>query len=164
MKSTKDLLLILASICFLMILGAAMYEHLGVVPRWSAALPASLAMFQGEYGITPQYFWIPIHPVTILLMIGALITNWNTARRKNILTVLIGYVIILIITYVYFVPVLIGFIETPYQDTVDQALVSSASTWEMLSIVRMIFILILSFILLSTLTISNAVTREVVTP
>src|SRR5688500_6418247 len=157
MKSTKDYFLILASICFVMILGAATYEHLGVVPQWSAAIPSSMTMFQGEFGIQPQYFWIPIHPVTILLMVGALITNWHNPRKKNILMVLGGYVLILIVTYVYFVPELIGFIETPFQNTVDESLTARASMWETLSLVRLVFILILAIILLSALTMPKEV-------
>ena len=54
-----------------------------------------------------------------------------------------------------------GYMEMPYSDTVDEALTSEAKMWEMLSIVRMIFLGILAYILLKTLTISNAITREV---
>ena len=69
--------------------------------------------------------------------------------------VLGGYVLILAITAVYFIPNLMGFMETPYQDTVDEALVSKASMWETLSIVRMLFILALAYMLVSTLTRSR---------
>ena len=52
------LLLILGSISFIVVIGGATYEHLGIVPVWASAAPASLAMFQGEYGIATQRFWI----------------------------------------------------------------------------------------------------------
>src|SRR5687768_7879124 len=99
MKSTKDFLLIATCMLFCIILGGAVYEHLAVIPKWSMAIPSSMAMFQGPYGIQPQYFWIPIHPFTIIFMVATLITNWHTTRRKNILTVMIGYVFILVVTY-----------------------------------------------------------------
>src|SRR5688572_285104 len=111
MKSTKDLLLILASICFIVVFGGAVYEHIAVVPAWSSGPPASLYLFQGDHALRAEYFWMSIHPVTLLFMIGALIVNWNTARRKNILIVLGSYILILAITSVYFVPRLIGFME-----------------------------------------------------
>ena len=152
MKSTKNIFLILASMSFILVLGAATYEHLGVVPQWSAAPPSSLAMFQGEYGLKAENFWIPIHPVTFLLMVGALIANWKTPRRNNILTVLIGYVIILASTFIYFVPELLDITQTPYQENVDQVLVDRASMWETLSLVRLVFIAVLAYILLSALT------------
>ena len=152
MKSLKNILLILASICFVIILGGAIYEHIAVVPKWSAAPPSSLTMFQGKYGLHSEYFWIPIHPVTILLMVGALITNWKNVRRKNILIVLISYIVILITTFSFFVPELISIIQTPFQDTVDPDLVRRSSMWETLSLIRLSIIAILSIILLSALT------------
>ncbi len=157
MKSISDVFLILASICFVIVLGAAVYEHLAVIPQWSAAPPSSLSLFQGEYRLKSEIFWMAIHPVTLLMMIGALITNWKNSRRKDILVVLVSYLLILITTAIYFVPQLIGFMETPYQDTVDETLVQRASMWETLSLVRLVFILVLSYILLSTLTKSQEI-------
>ena len=150
--NTKNLFLILASICFIIVLGGAVYEHIAVVPTWSAAPPRSLAMFQGEYGLQPQYFWMAIHPLTLLFMIGALITNWKNPRRKNILIVLVGYVLILAVSAIYFVPELISITGTTFQDTVDEALLKRSSMWETLSLVRLVFIAILAYILLDTLT------------
>lgn len=152
MKSAKDIFLILASMSFIIVLGAATYEHMGVVPQWSAAPPSSLAMFQGDYGLRAQNFWIPIHPVTFLLMTAALIANWRTPRRNNILTVLIGYAIILAATFIYFVPQLMDITQTPYREDVDQELVTIASMWETLSLIRLVFIAVLAYILLSSLT------------
>src|SRR4030095_7971479 len=144
MKSQKRLLLILASICFVIIIGAAIYEHVVLVPKWSAAPPSSLEIFQGKYKIEPQYFWIPIHPITLLLMISALIANWRNARRKDILVALIGYVLMLVATFSYFVPTLISIMKTPYQDTVDPVLINTSSTWETLSLIRLAILIILS--------------------
>jgi hypothetical protein len=160
----KDLLLILASICFIIIFGAAVYEHIAVIPAWSSGPPVSLHIFQGEHAIKAANFWMMIHPVTLLLMIGALMVNWNTARRRNLLIVLISYALILAVTAIYFVPTLMGFMGEPYSDTVNEALTSKAKMWEMLSLVRLVFIAFLAYTLLKTLTISNAITREVVTP
>jgi len=152
MKSTKDFLLIGACMLFGIVLGAAVYEHLAVIPKWNAAIPSSLSMFQGKYGLQAQYFWVPIHPFTIIFMVAALIANWHNSRRKNILYALTGYVLILIVTYIYFVPTLIRLIETPYSETVDEALTNSGATWEILSLLRLVFIVIISYLLLSSLT------------
>ncbi len=152
MHSLKNVLLILASISFICVLGGAVYEHIAVIPTWSAAPPRSLSMYQGEYGLHPEYFWMAIHPVTLLLLIGALITNWKNSRRKHILIVLGTYFLILVITTIYFVPELISITHTPYQDNVDESLVARSSQWEMLSIIRMLVLAVLCYILLSTLT------------
>ena len=112
MKRLATAALILGATSFIIVIGGAVYEHLAVVPMWSTAVPASLAMFQGEYGLRAQNFWIPIHPVTIVLLLAAAILNWRTVRRMWILLPLVGYAIVLIITSIYFVPELLAITQT----------------------------------------------------
>ena len=93
-----------------------------------------------------------IHPVTILLFVAALIANWKTSRRRQILGVLSTYIIILIITAAYFVPELLHIITSPYQEHIDKDLQSRAALWEKLSLVRLSLVVVLSVVLLSSLT------------
>jgi hypothetical protein len=155
MKSLKTFLLIAACLSTVTIIGGAVYEHLTVVPQWAAAPPASLSMFQGKYGLNTAPFWKMIHPVSLLLMVAALIANWKTARRKYILIPIAGYVLVLIITFVYFVPELLSIIQTPYQDAVDKGLVERAGRWEALSLVRLAFLIPMFGVLLLSLTKGN---------
>lgn len=90
MTHIRTFILILASISYIIVIGAAVYEHAAIVPVWTQAIPASLSMFQGEYGITPAAFWRAIHPVTLLLFVVALIMNWRSRRRLPILVTFIG--------------------------------------------------------------------------
>ena len=147
----RNLFLILASISFIVVIGGGVYEHLALVPVWSSAVPASLAVFQGEYRLVPEKFWMLIHPVTIVLMAAALIANWVSDRRWLIILPLAGYLLILVITYFYFVPELMALTQTPFSDTVDAALTARAQTWETLSLVRLGFLFILAITLLSSL-------------
>lgn len=151
----KNLIYCFACLSFSVVIGAAIYEHLAVVPRWTAGPPASLAMFRGDYGLYAQAFWMPIHPVTLALLLLTLLLSWKSPRRTNVLTTLIGYVAILVITFIYFVPELIAITSTPYSDTVDAALTERAEKWEMLSLVRLGFLIILSLTLFMGLTRSN---------
>jgi len=153
--SFKNFIYSLTCLSFSIIIGAAIYEHLAVVPQWSAAPPASLSMLQGEYGLYAQAFWMPIHPITLVLMILTLLLSWKSPRRVNVAIPLIGYAAILAITFVYFVPELIAITTTPYADTVDAALTERAAQWEMLSLVRLGFLIVLSLVLFSGLTRSN---------
>jgi hypothetical protein len=155
MKSTKNFTMIIACMCLMTVFGAGVYEHVVLVPKWSAAPPSSLLMFSGPYGIHAEDFWMPIHPITLFFLGGALIANWYSNRRRRILIVLGGYIIILAMTFGFFVPELITLIGTPYHDNVDPDLVRRASTWEALSLVRLVVIAILAFILLSALTKSH---------
>jgi hypothetical protein len=154
-KNMKTILLILASISFIIIIGGATYEHVAVVPIWKIAPPASLTMFQGEYGLYPGNFWMSIHPITLVLLIAALIANWKTAGRKYIVIPLAGYVAILIITAIYFVPELMSITGTPYQPVADSGLVARAALWEKLSLIRGVLLIGAAATLLFSLTKTN---------
>lgn len=153
--SAKNLLYSLVCLCFAIVIGAAVYEHLGVVPQWSAAPPASLSMFQGKYGLAAQNFWMPIHPVCLVLFLINLALFWKTDRKKPLLIPFTGYVVVLAITATFFVPELLSITGTPFSETTDAALTQRANRWEMLSIIRMIFLIGLAFVLFSGLTQSG---------
>lgn len=156
MKSSYRIyLLIAAAMSFMIVIGGGVYEHMNIVPKWKLAPPASLTMFQGEYGINPGNFWQLIHPVTLILLIAALIANWKTVRRKYILINITGYAIILIITFTYFVPELLAIIQTPYEPAANNDLVSKAGLWEKLSLARLVFMIVIAVILLRGLTKGN---------
>ena len=145
---TRTLSLIIASISFIIVIGGATYEHLAVVPVWSAAAPASLTMFQGPHALRAQNFWIPIHPVTIVLLAAALLLNWKTERRKFILVTLSGYLSVLAVTAVYFVPELMSITQTTFSTAIDFELTRRANLWETLSLVRLVFLIGLAVTLL----------------
>jgi hypothetical protein len=144
----RTLLLILGCISFIIVIGGATYEHAAVVPVWSSAVPASLSMFQGEYGLAAWKFWIPVHPVTMSLLILGLIANWRTPRRPYILCAILGYAAILAITFTYFVPELWTLIQTTYSTTVDADLTQRTKLWETLSFVRVGAMIVMAVVLL----------------
>ncbi|WP_138476024.1 hypothetical protein [Dyadobacter bucti] len=154
-KSFSNILLIMASIAFITIIGAAIYEHATIVPVWSIAPPRSLSMFQGEYGIQPTNFWMPVHPVTILLLAAAMIANWKQPRRKQILIVFCGYLLILVITAAYFVPELLAITTSTYSAAMSADLTVRANMWEKLSLLRLSMLLVLAGILLRSLSIQT---------
>lgn len=160
MKSIKTILLIAAAMSFIIMAGGGTYEHLAVVPKWKIAPPASLTMFQGPYGLAPGNFWMLIHPVTLALLVAALIANWKTARRKYIVIHLSVYIAILICTATYYVPELISITHTPYQPIANDDLIARAALWEKLSLVRMPVCFAIAGILLFSLTKGNEVNNR----
>lgn len=148
----KDLLYAISCLAFAIIIGGAVYEHLNVVPTWASEPPVSLSMFQGEYGLKPELFWMVIHPVNLALFSVTLILHWRSARRKNIVIVLSTYIAILIITSIYFVPELISITSSTFSTIPDAGLTERAARWEMLSIARLIILMILSIVLFTGLT------------
>ncbi len=160
METIRTLVLILAAISFIIVIGGAAYEHAGIVPVWASVPPASLAMFQGDYAIAPQRFWIPIHPITMLLLITSLVFNWRTERRKYILATVIGYVIVLAVTFLVFVPELIAITQTAYGTTIDPDLARRARTWEIMSLIRLAAMFLLAIVLLYGLSKSGEPGKE----
>jgi hypothetical protein len=151
----KDVIYALACLSFSVVIGAAIYEHVAVVPMWTKAPPASLSMFQGKYGLNPAPFWIYIHPVTLLLLAVDLILFWKTGRRSHLLITSVGYVVILAITFAHFVPELIAITRTAFSEKVDPALLRRARLWETLSLVRLSALVVLSIVLFLGLTRSE---------
>lgn len=143
----KDLFYALTCLCFTIVIGGAVYEHLAVVPKWSAAPPLSLSMFQGQYGLKPEVFWKLIHPVNLVLFLLALALHWKTARKNTLAGVFVLYIAILAITRVYFVPELLSIITTPFSETVDPALTNRSAWWEALSLVRLGVLLVMAVFL-----------------
>jgi len=139
----KDIFYSICCLAFAIVIGGAVYEHMTIVPTWAAAPPVSLTMFQGEYGLKPGTFWQIIHPVNIFLLISTLVLHWRTARRINILILLAGYIVILAITFVYFVPELIDITSTAVSSVSQPQLIHRAKVWETLSLVRLGVLVIL---------------------
>lgn len=148
----KNIIYSFACLSFAVVIGAAIYEHVAVVPGWTAAPPASLSMFQGTYGLNPTPFWMYIHPVTLLLFITSLVLFWKAPCRKNLLIVTAGYVIILVITFIHFVPELISITGTVYSENIDAGLTKRAHLWETLSLIRLAALIVLAIVLFFGLT------------
>lgn len=143
----RGIIYAIARLGFSVVIGGAIYEHIAVVPQWSMAAPASLAMFQGDYGLRPAPFWMMIHPVTLVFMGLSLLLFWKTTYRKSLLITLTGYVLVLIITFSFFVPELLAITGTAYSENVDPTLTGRAKLWESLSLVRLALLILLAVVL-----------------
>ena len=152
MIKMKNLVYTLTCLSISVIIGGAVFEHLAIWPIAYSAPPASLSMFQGDYGLNAGAFWSLIHPATLLLFIITLILFWKYKRRKNIVIAFVGYLVIMVTTFLYFVPELIAIITTTYADTIDPALVSRGQLWEQLSLLRLALLIVLAIILFLGLT------------
>lgn len=160
MQNVRTFVLILAAISFVTVIGGAVYEHLAVVPVWTSAVPASLTMMQGKYAITPYRFWIPIHPVTMSLLLIAMILNWRTERRKFVITTIAGYASVLLVTFLYFVPELLTLTGASYSIDVDPALTRRAGIWEILSLIRLGCMVVTAIVILFGLSKSADLTNN----
>lgn len=153
--NSKNIFYVLACISYCLIIGAGIYEHFAVWPVAFSELPKSLMMFQGDYALQSESFWKLVHPVTLILLLVTLGLNWKTERKKYILITLATYIIMLIVTFIYYVPELKSIIGTPYAATVDADIQKRGSLWITLSKIRLTFIFVSAFILILGLTRSE---------
>lgn len=148
MLKTKNIFYILTCIFMSFTCGAAVYEHIAVWPSAYAAMPQSLSMLQGKYALESAPFWKNVHPCIVILLLITLALHWKTQRKKYILISLITYSLILIVTFIYFVPELLSIIETPFNQPPDAVLQKRAGRWVSLSIVRLFAGVISAFTIL----------------
>ena len=91
----------------------------------------------GPYPLNEVRFWALIHPLLILSLIAALIFNWNSrARRKLIAISFLIYVILLVVSGIYFIPELILFQNSPQSTVTPAEWVVRGRRWQQLSWLR----------------------------
>lgn len=141
--------LLITTVTYLLLNGAQLFETAVLVPVWTAAPPASLHLFQGQYGLDFKNFWIIAHSLHELTFLAALFLNWKIASRRNVMVVVfVVHVVVRAWTLLYFAPVIISFQQTPFTATIDQALQEKAALWRNLNLVRVALFTLLSFALI----------------
>lgn len=150
--------LILLALFYLIMLGGGNYEHMNVTTTVASAPPKSFAMLQGPYGFNPVKFWVTFRPITILLFITTIITNWNfsPSRRKLLLIAFAIDIAVILATFLYFAPETEIFVKASFnENTIDNTLLQSAQQWKNLNILRLGAIYLSSLLLLIALAKTN---------
>lgn len=119
------------------LIGGIVYSHLVYFPVYLSDLPNSAVLVNGPYGINESRFWLTIHPLLILSFIVTLVLNWKyKPRRKLILITLAVYIVVLIITSIYFVPELMEFQRSAQSNISPAEWLARGQRWQLLSWIR----------------------------
>ena len=119
------------------LLGGIAYSHLVYFPVYLSALPDSSVIVNGPYGLNEAVFWITVHPLLILSLVVALVLNWkNGPRRKLILTSFAVYLVVLVVSQMYFIPELIAFSRSPKANLSPAEWLARGQRWQRLSWAR----------------------------
>jgi hypothetical protein len=127
---TLTLMAAIAS-CFIQI-GAQLFAVSVIARTVAQAPPRSLAIFEGAYGYDSSGFWNTVPPVTALLLLVALVTNWKTARRKLLLIAMAVFLVGAVLAGVLLEPALAEMVAVGYRDAVDPVLQRRAANWYVL--------------------------------
>src|SRR5688572_15625946 len=96
------------------LMGAVVYSHLIFFPVFLSNLPESASIVNAEYGFRDAPFWMPIHPILLTLYVIALVLNRQNRFRRNVIGVSLAvYLVIILSTFLYFVPELMAFTASP---------------------------------------------------
>lgn len=135
------------------LLGGIAYAHLVYFPVYLSALPDSAVVVNGTYGLNEGIFWMIIHPLLVLSLIISLALNWkNRRRRKLILMTLLTYIVVLIVSTLYFIPELGAFKHSPESNLSPADWLARGQRWQRLSWLRGIVCYAASLPLLLALT------------
>jgi hypothetical protein len=156
--------LFLAIILWGTLLGGIAYSHLVYFPVYLSALPDSAVVVNGPYGLNEVIFWAIIHPLLILSLIVALALNWKSkSRRRLILISFAIYIVVLVVSQVYFIPELIAFKDSPESSLPPSEWLARGRRWQRLSWLRGAVCYAAFIPLLLALTIPSGVAKEPVT-
>ena len=129
--------LFLAVILWGTLLGGIAYSHLVYFPVYLSALPDSAVLVNGPYGLSEGIFWLTIHPLLILSLIITLALNWKAGpRRKLILISFAIYVVVLVVSQIYFIPELSAFKHSPESSLSPAEWLARGQRWQRLSWLR----------------------------
>ncbi|ALC82916.1 MULTISPECIES: hypothetical protein [Bacillus] len=91
-------------------LGGGIYEEIVVASVWSSSPTQSFALLQAENGLPLHHFWMPLHLISQVVILLALLLCWKEPHRRDlILTAILGYVVLRVPTFPYFIPELQSF-------------------------------------------------------
>jgi len=143
MNKAATSILVIAIIAWGVLTGGIVYSHLAFIPSYLSDLPDSSVLVNGTYRIQEEKFWLMIHPIVLATSLIALALNWKLpTRRKYIASSFIIYIIVLVVTSLYFVPELMAFAKSNIPGPVTASeWKARGARWEKLSWIRGIIML-----------------------
>ena len=112
--------------------GAQLFAVSIIARTVSKAPPRSFAILSGEFAYDSRIFWETVPPITLLLFVIALVTNWRTARRKFLLVALGLFIAGGLFAGLYLEPMFDAMISQGYADHVDPVMQREAAAWYMI--------------------------------
>jgi hypothetical protein len=128
----RNLSLIAASGCALLQFGAQFFAISVMASTIAAAPPRSFRILSGADRYNSEMFWQTVPPVTLVLLIAALVANWRTGRRGLLLVALALFIAGGVIAGAALEPMFADMIAQGYADTVDPNLHARAQRWLLL--------------------------------
>ena len=119
------------------LLGGVVYSHIVYFPVYLGGLPDSAVLVNGPHALNEGKFWMTVHPLIILSLITSLVINWRQKARRHLILLTFGvYVLVIIVTSIYFLPELFAFAESPNSNLSSAEWLARGNRWQYLSWIR----------------------------
>ncbi|QSQ26861.1 DUF1772 domain-containing protein [Pyxidicoccus parkwayensis] len=133
MKRRSLYILLLCSLLFGLVLGAGISQSLFVMPAWFESPPSSLALISSQTAKSVA-FWMPLQSALLGTLVAALVFNWRSPERRKLLVGALGvYVVMWIVSGVFFVPEITSLAAAASEGPYDASLAARGQRWLQLS-------------------------------
>lgn len=146
--SAAQVALVTTTLLYFALNGAQLFETLVLVPKWTAAPPASFTLFRGPHAIDLKTFWIATHSVHEISMLAAIALCWRLDIRSALLVILVLHFAVRVWTLTYFAPEIISFQRIAETGEASLDLIRRVAVWKRLNGLRVAAFILLSLAML----------------
>jgi hypothetical protein len=132
-----EVVLWLAMLAAVGVCAAGSYEHVVIVPVWTAAPPDSIAMFHGAHAIDTGRWWRVVHIPVFLLGVAAFLLLRGHPRRRLVGAGVVVYALVLALTGAWFLPELSALTRDPAALIAQDEWRARGRRWELASLARL---------------------------
>jgi len=145
--------LMVAIVLYGVLLGGVVYSHVVYFPVYLGHLPDSAVLVNGQFALHEENFWALIHPMLVLALVITLFINWRDKyRRARIALTLAVYVLVLVVSFLWFIPQLGEFKDSPQSSVTADEWHHRGEHWQHMSWLRGGVLFVFSVPLLLALT------------
>jgi hypothetical protein len=119
-------------LCFSMAgaIGGGLFEHIVLIPLWSASPPSSFSIIQPGTGVPLQNFWIPVHMAITVFIILSLVLSWRQIKVRRLLLIGVGsYIIMRVWSGLFFIREMLEFQKVPLDSLPSPELSARVASW-----------------------------------
>jgi hypothetical protein len=119
-------------LCFSMAgaIGGGLFEHIVLIPLWSASPPSSFSIIQPGTGVPLQNFWIPVHIAITIFIFLSLFLSWKEPKvRRLLLLGLCSYIVMRVWSGFFFIREMLAFQKIPLDSPPSAELSARVASW-----------------------------------
>jgi hypothetical protein len=128
-------------------IGGGLYEHIVLVPLWSASAPSFFSVIQPGTGVPLQNFWIPVHSAITIFLILSFVFTWREKKVRHQLFIgAISYIVMSAWSGLFFIREMLAFQQVPLNSAPTPELSARVQKLDLLELVQRELLDIITFL------------------